>query len=236
VRRGFVRYRNGTFSSPIVEPGDTGHFTRCLGINNSRTVVGDFYNLANNVFHGYFLSGSTFTQFDVGPSVSTSIVGINRAGNFSGTFGSNAQPNKAFINIGGTTIPIVIPGAHDSNGNGINDQNEVVGTYSDSGLVLHGFFRDEDGTLTFPINFPGSISTTLLGINSRNSIVGRYTDSTGGIHGLLLQRPHTFVSFDYPGATQTSLNGITNAGRISARYSDSSGLHHGFVAELEEDD
>ncbi len=232
VTRGFVRAGNGTFSPPIVAPGDTGNFTRCLGINTPGTVVGDFFNVAENRFHGYFLSGGAFRQFDVGPTVSTSLVGINLAGNFVGTFGSIAQPNQAFINISGSTIVIAIPGAHDSNGDGINAQNEVVGSYSDSGLVLHGFFRTAAGALKFPIDFPGSTATALNGINNGDAIVGNHTDSTGGVHGLLLHKPNTFVSFDYPGAVATSFNGINNAGHISGRYTDGAGVRHGFLAAV----
>jgi hypothetical protein len=40
VRRGLVRFGNGSFSAPIVEPGDTGNFKRARGINNHRTIVG----------------------------------------------------------------------------------------------------------------------------------------------------------------------------------------------------
>src|SRR5215471_19610187 len=40
VTRGFVRFRDGSFSDPIVDPNDTVGFTEGRGINNSRTVVG----------------------------------------------------------------------------------------------------------------------------------------------------------------------------------------------------
>src|SRR6266536_5213347 len=40
VTRGFVRFSNGTFSAPIVDPNDTVGFTEGRGINNSRTVCG----------------------------------------------------------------------------------------------------------------------------------------------------------------------------------------------------
>jgi hypothetical protein len=42
VVRGFVRFRNGNFSAPIVHPNDTGGFTEGRGINNSRLVCGDY--------------------------------------------------------------------------------------------------------------------------------------------------------------------------------------------------
>src|SRR5215472_2481501 len=36
VNRGFVRFRNGNFSAPIVDPNDTCNVTEGNGINNSR--------------------------------------------------------------------------------------------------------------------------------------------------------------------------------------------------------
>src|SRR2546423_13566033 len=42
VTRGFVRFSNGTFSAPLVDPNDTVGFTEGRGINNSGTVDGDY--------------------------------------------------------------------------------------------------------------------------------------------------------------------------------------------------
>jgi hypothetical protein len=42
VTRGFVRFSNGSFSAPIVDPNDTVGFTEGRGINNSGTVCGDY--------------------------------------------------------------------------------------------------------------------------------------------------------------------------------------------------
>ena len=42
VTRGFVRFSDGSFSDPIVDPNDTVGFTEGRGINNSRTVAGDY--------------------------------------------------------------------------------------------------------------------------------------------------------------------------------------------------
>ena len=38
VGRGFVRFANGNFSAPIVEPNDTCNYTEGRGINNSRLI------------------------------------------------------------------------------------------------------------------------------------------------------------------------------------------------------
>jgi hypothetical protein len=58
VSRGFIRFNNGKFSAPIVEPNDTGNLTQGRGINNSRTVCGDYIG-SDSFDHGFFLSGST---------------------------------------------------------------------------------------------------------------------------------------------------------------------------------
>src|SRR4029077_5892358 len=42
VTGAFVRFSNGSFSAPIVDPNDTVGFTEGRGINNSRTVCGDY--------------------------------------------------------------------------------------------------------------------------------------------------------------------------------------------------
>jgi hypothetical protein len=233
VRRGFVRFSNGSFSAPIVEPNDTANFTRGRGINNARTIDGDFFNTADNSYHGYILSGGIFTQFDIGAGLSTDLYGINDSGNFVGAYGSTTQPTQAFVNLAGTTTVITIPGAYDAGASAINNLNVVAGTYStNGGLLQHGFVRVSGGSLLFPIDFAGATITVLNGINDRGWIVGRYDFADNIDHGFFLKPPNTFISFDYPGATGTSLNGINKNGLISGRYTDAAGLRHSFVAQV----
>ena len=181
----------------------------------------------------YILSGSTFTQFDIGPGLSTDLFGINDAGNLVGNYGSTTLPNQAFVNLAGTTTLITIPGQFDASASGINNFNQVAGDYStDGGALRHGFFRNSDGTLTFPIDCPGATITVQNGINDRGWIVGRYDFADNIDHGFFLKLPNTFISFDYPGATGTSLNGINRNGLISGRYTDAAGLRHGYIAQV----
>src|SRR5438309_5141491 len=79
VVRGFVRFSDGSFSAPIVDPNDTVGFTEGRGINNSRTVVGD-YAISDGNNHGFFLSGCTFTEYDISVAATTVVLGINDAG------------------------------------------------------------------------------------------------------------------------------------------------------------
>src|SRR5438309_4916973 len=85
VVRGFVRFSDGSFSAPIVDPNDTVGFTEGRGINNSGTVCGDYASSDGNN-HGFFLSGGTFTEYDVPGAVSTSVLGINDVADFTGSF------------------------------------------------------------------------------------------------------------------------------------------------------
>ena len=228
--KGFIRLANGTIMSPIIDPNDVGNYTAAFGINSSRTVAGEF--LGTDAFHGFFLSHGVYTQYDVSmPGFSTGIFGINDAGDFDGSFGNSAQPNQGFVNIGGIETDFVVPGSYDTFPSGINSTDQIAGYYDDQSMVLHGFFRDANGTITSPIDPPGATATLLLGINDGGIMVGRYTDANG-IHGMIFKAPHSFVTYNYPGATETSFNGINRSNMIAGRYTDAAGLRHGFLAQV----
>src|SRR6476646_9732055 len=85
VARGFVRFSNGSFSDPIVDPNDTVGFTEGRGINNSRTVAGDTF-ISDGTVHSFFLSGGTLTEYAVPGAPQTNLLSINDAGSFTGAF------------------------------------------------------------------------------------------------------------------------------------------------------
>ena len=232
VVRGFVRFSDGSFSAPIVDPNDTVGFTEGRGINNSRTVVGD-YETSDLNQHGFFLSGGTFTEYDVPGAVTTNVLGINDPGDFAGTFDPGTGILQAFISVGGTLTSFSVPGAIATLAYQLNNSKQlVVGYYLDSSGIPHGYYRDANGALHFPIDPSGSTATILFGVNNRNWVVGRYADSSGVTHGLFFTAPNNFFTFDYPGSTFTSLNGINAQGFICGRYGDASGIGHGIIARV----
>src|SRR5256885_8572115 len=83
VTRAFVRFSDGSFSDPIVDPNDTVGFTEGRGINNSRTVCGD-YVISDGTLHSFFLSGGTFPEYDGPSTVQTNLVSINDVTDFTG--------------------------------------------------------------------------------------------------------------------------------------------------------
>src|ERR1044071_356816 len=98
VGRGFVRFSDGSFSDPIVDPNDTVGFTEGRGINNSGTVVGD-YALSDRTLHSFFLSNGTFTDYDVPGAVFTAVLAINNPADFAGTFVDDSGIQQAFVSV-----------------------------------------------------------------------------------------------------------------------------------------
>src|SRR6266478_2499775 len=208
VTRGFVRFSDGSFSDPIVDPNDTVGFTEGRGINNSRTVAGD-YVISDGTLHSFFLSGGTFTEYDVPGAVQTNLLSINDAASFTGGFDPDGSGIfQGFVSVGGTLTSFSVPAALSTFAYETNNSNQlVVGYFIDASGILHGYYRDANGALHFPIDPSGSVSTVLFGDNIRNWVVGRYADSSGVTHGLFFTAPNNFFTFDYPGSTFTSLNG-----------------------------
>jgi uncharacterized membrane protein len=231
VERGFIRFSDGSFSPPFVDPNDTAGFTEGRGINNSRTVAGD-YLISDGTLHSFFLSGSTFTEYDVPGTVQTNLLSINNSGDFTGAFDPDGSGVfQAFVSLGGTLTSYSVPGAASTFAYEINNNKKLtVGYYVVAG-VLHGQYRDANGALHFPIDPAGSTSTVLFGVDNKNTVVGRYA-SAGVTHGLFFVPPDNFSTFDYPGATFTSINGINEKGLITGRFVDTSGIAHGFLARV----
>jgi hypothetical protein len=231
VTRGFVRFSDGSFSAPIVDPNDTVGVTRGRGINNLRTVCGEYIGSDGND-HSYFLSGGTFTEYDVPGAIGTDVLGINDAGDFTGGFDPGSGIFQGYVSVGGTITSFSIPGALSTYAFDINNNRKlVVGYYLDGSGTPHGYFRDANGALHFPID-PSSGGAILFGVNDRNWAVGRYADGSGASHGFFFIPPNNFITFDYPGSTFTSLNGISDQGFICGRYNDASGNVHGFLARV----
>jgi hypothetical protein len=228
--RGFVRFANGNFSAPIVEPLDVANATFGRGINNSGLVCGE-YSPTDSNYQGYFLSNGNFSEFEINGSTDTAVLGVNNVGDFSGGFYDATGLGHAFVSIGGTITTFVVPGATVTTAYQLNSSNQTEGYYADGSGIFHGYWREANGTLHFPIDPPGSTFTNLFGNNDSNWMVGTYIDGAG-THGLLFVPPNGFFSFNYPGSTFTSFNGINAQGFICGRYRDASGIEHGILARV----
>jgi hypothetical protein len=190
TNHGFVEW-NGVFASynDPNTPKVKGSVNQLLGINNAGTAVG-FYNDKNGNSHAYKLNQATghFTAIHV-PGVSTVATGINKAGDVVGFATDAAGNTTSWLKIGTSTIAFGFPGGSNTQAFGINNKNQIVGSYLDGAGVMHGF------VLTNPmgptshwqsIDDPNGVGSTVVnGINAAGDLVGFYTDAAGNTDGML---------------------------------------------------
>jgi hypothetical protein len=220
----FVRFADGTFSDPIVYPNSQS--TYLSDINNTGTMCGSY--ILDGTYHGFFLSGSTFTNFDL-HTPNTLLRGVNDAGNFSGT-----TIDQAFVSIDGTLTMFAIPRQAINEANAINNLNQAVGDAVRYPQVEYSFRRDADGKIDWPIRAPGFANTGMFGMDDKGRMVGFVTSLDAPTQAVFLRPPHRFAVFAYPGAIFTEFNDINSHGQICGNYYSPDGKQHGFIARVRE--
>ena len=185
--------RNGAFfnanfpaGAPASPPVD-----QLLGVNDSGVAVG-FWTGANGSNHGYLVNINTGTFGSVtdpnAPSASLTAAAVNDNGGIAGFYTNKGGKTDGFLKSGGGFIDLSVPGASSTMALGVNDKDEVVGTYavgSGNGAATHGFsWTLSDGFQT--IDDPhGHGTTTINGVNDAGDLVGFYVDSAGNTDGML---------------------------------------------------
>ena len=216
---GYV-YEGGKYRA-IVFPGSVA-FTQASGINDSNTVVGEFTG-SDQLTHGYLLTpDGNFTQYDVATGASTSIYGINNAGNFVGLTSFQGQTVMGFVNIGGTVTEFTFNGDY-TYAFGIDSKNDTVGDFLTPGFVTHGFYRDASGKMT-QIDYPGAATTVCLGINDAAEITGYYVDTDNVAHGFVTKNGK-FRTIALP-----DMAGINNRQSFVGSYIGKNQENYGYIA------
>jgi len=180
------------------------------GINDFGTVVGSAFTTSNTGFIRWANGGLDF------PSGTSSLVSRNDQGMSlgydslgNGIILSNGTVSSAAVSIGGTT--------YDGLGVSffsINDWRSIVGLYSDSAGIAHGFKRWSNGS-GFVLNYPAPFTTVNSGtfptaINDSGVIVG-FTQIP--YHAFVYHKGK-WATLQYPHAISTGLSGISNSGVI----------------------
>ena len=191
--------RNGKFhtadfptGSPAAPPVD-----QLLGVNNNDVAVG-FWTDANGVNHGYEYNIDK-KHFSVvtdpnAPGASLTAAAINNGGDIAGFYTSPATGNTdGFLKYHGKFIDLAVPGASSTMALGVNDHDEVVGTYttgSGNGAVMHGFTWAPGRDFTSFDDPHGMGTTTINGVNDKGDLVGFYVDADGNTDGFLATPLH----------------------------------------------
>jgi hypothetical protein len=180
---------NGHFRQADFPTGDPASpvTDQLLGVNDSDIAVGFWVDGQGNN-HGYEYNintgrySSVVDPHDKGAALQAAA--IDDRGDIAGNIGSDAF----LLTRGGRFITLSAPGASATMALGVNDFDEVVGTYmvgSGSSAVMHGFtWTPQHGFTT--VDDPHGIGTTTInGVNDHGQLVGFYVDSAGNTDGLL---------------------------------------------------
>ena len=105
----------------------------------------------------------------------------------------------------------------------------IVGNYTDSGGVIHGFLLKGGKYTTLTV--PGGLGTVATGINNEGAIVAYYfVNSTGTLGSVMTtNNGKTYKKINVPGAGAlgSAPLDINNENDVCYEYFDSAGLFHG---------
>lgn len=138
VYHGFT-YVKGTYTSYDAPGGAI--LTEITGINNTGAMVGIFDD-STGVEHGFGLRNGKFTQIDDPASggVVTATDRINDSGEYVGLWGTaTTGPFSGYHAKNNKFSTIMFPGSTETRTRGINNAGDVVGRYTDSAGVVHGY-------------------------------------------------------------------------------------------------
>jgi probable HAF family extracellular repeat protein len=168
-----------------------------LGVNDHDEAVGFWTDAAGNN-HGftYDIKSHQFTEVNIPGFQSTTTTAINNNGDIAGFVASGAN-DVSFVLEGKQIVWLNGPsGAVSVQALGINNEREVVGSYTDASGATHGFLYDQSKntytTIDDPNGVKGSTAMTVAnGINDKSQVVGFYLDSAGNTDGMLVQVHHS---------------------------------------------
>ena len=115
----------------------------------------------------------------------------------------------------GVVTDLRVPGSTRTLANAINDKGDIVGTYTDAEVQLHGFLYSQ-GKYTL-LDIPGAGYTDVTGINNRGQIVAFASDGdTETEPGGYIYEKGEWTKIDVPGDPDAFLvpDGVNNRGVI----------------------
>jgi probable HAF family extracellular repeat protein len=142
---------------------------------------------------------------------------INDRGQVVGFYAADGLQH-CFLWESGSFQTINVPATSATTCYGINNRNQIVGTYSDSGGTLHNFLSDAGALVE--LNVPG-VPLAIGGINDRGQVVGSYRD--GGTAHCFLWENGVLSTVNAPGITDALCYDINNRNDISGAFVDSTG-------------
>ncbi len=189
--------RNGVFHTVQFPTGDNANppVDQLLGINNHDVAVGFYVNgQGSDRGFTYDIKHKKFARVQVpgapGGTAAPSLTAaaINNHGDVAGFWVNPASTKTdAFLLRNGNFTDIAFPGAASTQALGLNDSDEVVGTYTDQQNLMHGFTWTPGAGFQTVDDPHGLGTTTINGVNNAGDLVGFYTDAAGNTDGFLAE-------------------------------------------------
>jgi uncharacterized membrane protein len=165
---------NGAFHQVTI-PGFPNAQIAALGVNDLGDIVGQFNN---GTVLGFLLHNGkpTIISFP-GAKGGTLAASINDSGVVVGTYMlSDEDVPHGFMWKNGNFTNITAPGGLPARPARINNEGDIVGSFTDSNGVQHGFSLDK-GRFTV-IDHPSSKSTSIFAVNDFDNILGDFVPSS----------------------------------------------------------
>ncbi len=160
-----------------------------LGVNDREQAVGFYTDAAGNN-HGftYNLDNGHFSEVKIAGFNSVTAAAINNSGDIAG-FVQNGPNTEGFLLDHGKLELLKGPrGAVSVQALGVNNEDQVVGSYVDAQGNTHGFLFDDHTKGYTTIDDPNANGMTVVnGLNDKGQLVGFYLDRAGNTDGMLVQ-------------------------------------------------
>jgi probable HAF family extracellular repeat protein len=151
---------------------------------------------------------------------------LNNRGAIGGTYYDSNSVRHGFVFLDGVLTNVDHPRAVNTQVFGINDQGDIVGTYtlrsghSRGFLFSHGSYRD----------IGLGVRSGATAINNAGQIVGVYNDCAKvcATHGFRFDG-QAYTTFDVPNSTDTAPAGINDAGVVTLNARDQRAVSHAYL-------
>jgi hypothetical protein len=210
--------------------------TDTYAVNRNAIIAGDYVDV-HGIQHGMIFNVATHRLTTLPNTLgcqtlsntpgSIAAFGINNSGTVAGwCINATTGLRIAFTFANGRYTNIAFPGATGTEANGINDNGEVVGTYSDQ-TGQHGFYLI--GSTYTKVDAPHASATTAWGVTNAGVITLFGKNSSGTFVSFTFDGKITFKRFSVPGAGPmgTLIQTPNNNGDIVFTWYDANNLAHG---------
>jgi uncharacterized membrane protein len=203
--------RAGISFNTFLIPGSSS--TIASGVNNAGKIVGQYFTVSSNVWHGFETAAGGPVTIDYPGAQQTFASGINNQDQIVGSYVPQSEPLTGFMLSKGQFTTLSVEGASETLPAAINDSGTVVGWWDTASYAYPFIYID--GNYTLP-TVPSTAQLTLFtGINNLGEIAGYYleTDSAAFKSFIFVNGVYNMISV--PNAKSVELGGINDRGDIT---------------------